>query len=61
MLALSYSTIGNTTLKMSFICCVGSIYVICMTLDYNVFSRVISEDVISMSLFMVLETIGRMT
>jgi hypothetical protein len=32
-----------------------------MTLNYNVFCRVISEDVISMSLFMVLETIGRMT
>jgi hypothetical protein len=31
-----------------------------MTLDYNVFCRVTSEDVISMSLFMVLGTIGRM-
>jgi hypothetical protein len=46
---------------MSFIYCVGSIYLICMTLDYNMFCRVTSEDVISMSLFMVLGTIGRMT
>jgi hypothetical protein len=30
-------------------------------LDYNVFCRVTSKDVISISLFMVLETIGRMT
>jgi hypothetical protein len=43
---------------MSFICCVGSIYLICMTLDYNVFCRVISEDVILMSLFMVLPLAG---
>jgi hypothetical protein len=32
-----------------------------MTLNYNAFCRVTSEDVISMSLFMVLETIGWMT
>jgi hypothetical protein len=44
---------------MAFLCCVESIHLICMTLDYNVFCRVTSEDVISMSLFMVLGTIGR--
>jgi hypothetical protein len=32
-----------------------------MTLDYNVFCRVISKDVISMSLFIVLRTIDRKT
>jgi hypothetical protein len=46
---------------MSFPCYVGSIDSIFLTLDYNVFCGVTSEDVISMSLFMVLGTIGRMT
>jgi hypothetical protein len=46
---------------MSLFCCVESIDLIFMTLDYNVFYRVTSEDVISMSLFMVLGTIGRLT
>jgi hypothetical protein len=46
---------------MAFLCCVGSIDLICMTLDYNVFYRVTSEHEISMSLFMVLGTNGWMT
>jgi hypothetical protein len=41
--------------------CDESIDFIFMTLDYNMFCRAISEDVISMNLFMVLGTIGRMT
>jgi hypothetical protein len=46
---------------VSFLCCDESIDFIFMTLDYNMFCRAISEDVISMNLFMVLGTIGRMT
>jgi hypothetical protein len=46
---------------MSFLCCVGNIDLICMTMNYNEFFRVTSKDVISMSLFMVLEIIGQMT
>jgi hypothetical protein len=46
---------------MSFLFYVESIYLICMTLDYKVFCRVTSEDVILISLFMVLGTIDRMT
>jgi hypothetical protein len=43
---------------MAFLCCDESINFIFMTLTYNVFCRVTSEDVISMNLFTVLETIG---
>jgi hypothetical protein len=46
---------------MSFLCCVVRIDFICMTLNYNAFYRVTSEDVMSMSFFMVLGTIGWMT
>jgi hypothetical protein len=46
---------------MSFLYCVESIDLIYMTLDYNMFCWVTNEDVILMSLFMVLRTIGRMT
>jgi hypothetical protein len=46
---------------MSFHYCDESIDFIFTTLVYNVFCRIRSDDVISMSLFTVLGTIGRMT
>jgi hypothetical protein len=46
---------------MAFLCCDESIDFIFMTLDYNMFCSVISADVISMSLFTILGTIGQMT
>jgi hypothetical protein len=58
---VSYSIIGNSSYKMSFLCCDLSIDFIFMTLDYNVFCRVISKDVILMSLFIILRTIDRKT
>jgi hypothetical protein len=42
-------------------CSDESIDFIFMTLAYNVFCRIVGEDVISMNLFMVLGTIGRTT
>jgi hypothetical protein len=61
ILALSYSIIGNSSWKMWFLYCDENIDFIFMTLAYNLFCRVTSEDVFSMNLFTILGTIGRMT